>query len=508
MYPSRPALGARSSLADSAVRGFVMLDRMEPTGVSRWRALLASRGCDAAAPVHVVELVTALLRIAQGDQRNTSADLRTSELFDRLDALEARLGKLLEQAGRSENLSRPVLAGIVAALEAATAAARSPRLHDGAAALIAAQVLDARLGGTFMDHFEGTRELKPGDPYPVVPFPLESLGAAGRKAVLDELDGPTGAPSNRTTWNDRVAHLRLAPDGVQDLRVRLRWIDPWLDPVTKTTSFAAVVTNRDLGDFEWTPFEVGQAPPEVSRGALDRRRRFYDVRARDPARQQVRIQTGLRIARERRASIVVLPELALTASSFDQLRSGGAFGKIGLLVAGSYHEQVPAGQAGANVAVVFAHGREVHRHLKFAEFHYGEPGGTRRYEHLRSRAELDGFDLLLGPRCTLVVLICKDALDERVKDLVRDLAPTLVLIPAMSPEVEDFELLAERLARDPQGFTLIACTGSPRGAIFGRPAKNRPYWPDAIPGPSLVIFSLNGGSHTFEIKDEDTFSIC
>jgi hypothetical protein len=91
------------------------------------------------------------------------------------------------------------------------------------------------------------------------------------------------------------------------------------------------------------------------------------------------------------------------------------------------------------------------------------------HEHLGREDGEAGFDLLISPTCTVVVLICKDAFGE-AGDLVQALAPTLLLIPAMSEETVDFELLARRLAHDPQGFTLVACAGPKVNAIFGRPS--------------------------------------
>jgi hypothetical protein len=461
----------------------------------RWRRLLARHGCDAGeAPVAVVELAAALLRIAIAGQRHTTADIKCSSLFLHLDALQERVFKRLRRhlrRGRVEYLPATVLGDLTKELATATAAS-PPLLHDGAAALVVAQALDALVGTVFIEHFRGTREVRGGDPVPVVPFPAGILGEVELAALLATLGQRTGAPSNRMTWDDRVAHLRIASPEVEHTRVRLIWSDPWLDPVRATTSFAAIVTNVSIKpDFVWDEYEAGG------------RRLFYGVRASDPACQAERVAAGIRRAREQGASIAVLPELALTPALLTELHRKDVFEGIGLVVAGSHHEEVAARQPGANVAVVYANGQEIHRHHKFSDFHYGEQDGGRRHEHLRSSADTDGFDLLIGPRCTVVVLVCKDALDERVKNLVQFLAPTLVLIPAMSPDTADFQLLAERLARDPQGFTLISCIGTEEGAIFGRPARKRPSRSEPIQGPSVVVFSLNGDAELFKILAEN-----
>lgn len=124
-------------------------------------------------------------------------------------------------------------------------------------------------------------------------------------------------------------------------------------------------------------------------------------------------------------------------------------------------------------------------HRKFSDFYLGTC-----HEHLAREDGDAGFDLLISPRGTVVVLICKDAFGE-VGDLVQALAPTLLLIPAMSEETVDFEVLARRLAHDPQGFTLVACAGPKVNAIFGRPA---------LESPVSTVRSTSAGCEIFTVK--------
>ena len=99
--------------------------------------------------------------------------------------------------------------------------------------------------------------------------------------------------------------------------------------------------------------------------------------------------------------------------------------------------------------------------------------------------------MLISPKCTVVVLICKDAFGE-AGNLVQALAPTLLLIPAMSEETVDFELLARRLAHDPQGFTVVACSGPKVNAVFGRPSLISPVITTGSASAGCVIFTLYG----------------
>ena len=73
-----------------------------------------------------------------------------------------------------------------------------------------------------------------------------------------------------------------------------------------------------------------------------------------------------------------------------------------------------------------------------------------------------------------------------------NLAPTLLLIPAMSEETADFELLAKRLAHDPQGFTLVACAGSKANAIFGRPSLKSSVITARSASAGCAIFTPEG----------------
>lgn len=463
-----------------------------PERDSGWAHRLIGNGLrSSSAPTPVVELVAALLRTATADQARTSADLKTAELSVVLDALEDKLGTILLSVsagrGRSETISTAVLSQVISVLDDFT---QDSRIAPGAPALVAATVVDEHLGKTFIDHFSSVQSpLRPGDPYPVIPFPSDQLDIADADAVIAALKNRTGAPGNRTPWDDRVARLRLAPPDITRLRVDLVWADPWLEPVTASTTFGVCVTNLDIEpEFDWDEYLVGTRPM------------FYGVRPRTVSDQRERIAAALAEARARSVSILVLPELSLTAELFESLSAEGAFAGLDLVVAGSFHTPVPAATPGENVAVVMADGEEVHRHRKFSDFHYEDRAKQRRHEHLARDPDKDGFSVLVGPGCAAIVLVCKDILDERIKTLVQQLSPTLVLVPAMSPRVDDFVLFSERMARDPQAFTVVACTGSPAGAVFCRPVQANPR--QVVTRPSLVVWSVDGTVQSFKITKD------
>ena len=242
-----------------------------------------------------------------------------------------------------------------------------------------------------------------------------------------------------------------------------------------------------MDEFEWTEYDEGE------------RKLFYGVRAKDVATQRARIETTVQLARRDRPSVVVFPELALTPDLLIALTKTAGFAELPLVIAGSYHEAVEGQKPGRNISVVFAHGKELHRHYKFSDFHANAGGGTRRHENLVRDANTQGFDVLIAPRATAVVMICKDVFDERIQYLLQHLAPNLVAVPAMSPDTDDFVALAERLARSPQALTLVACAVSPAGAIFGRPS-HEPVAAAVTTVPVMVIFGLDGSHKTYELQ--------
>ena len=419
--------------------------------------------------VDAMQLTAALLRIAVRTEDETRVDHRDPDKSAALDRVIRSVSDLLERqfgAVASEALLGSAASELCDELDRHT----TVTLRHGVIAFVTARCLDAKLGTVFIDAFRARSDipLQPGDPFPVVPFPAECLAPSVREAVLEALAPRTGDPDKRDDAVDRTAHLRLAPADLGQLQVRLRWGDPWLDPVDASTRFgAAVVNHASPGDhFDWRRYQIG------TRGV------FYGVAPKDLDEQRRRIQCALEQARLQGVTVLVLPELCMTRGLRDEFMASGAFDGIPLVVAGSYHEPVAPDRPGANVCDVFANGRPVASHRKFSYYYDDEhpPGGgpsIRYHEHLARHDGEAGFDVLISPRCTAVVLICKDALGD-VGNLVQKLAPNVLLIPAMSEETGDFELLAERLARNPQGFTLVACSGAGTNAIFGRPSKKYP----------------------------------
>jgi predicted amidohydrolase len=358
-------------------------------------------------------------------------------------------------------------------------------MRSGIASLIAARSIDARVGRAFVDAFRASSgaRLKPGDPVPIVRFPSDRLPQQEQDDILAKLGKRTGDPRIKAERLDRTDHLRLAPEAVGQLRVRHIWVDPWLEAIGPNTQFVVGVTNDAAfdTDFSWKSYVVGA------------QHCFYGVVPKRVEEQQGRIARVIARAVEIRATIVVLPELSMTPTILESLTDQGLLADLPFVVAGSFHTPTAPEAPGRNVCEVLGHGERLFSHDKFSDFHY-EARGARWHEHLDRNDGTSGFDLLLAANCTAVVLICKDTFGE-IRSLVKDLAPTLLLVPAMSEDTSEFELLAKDLAYDPQSFTVVACAGPGHNVIYGRPTLKNPVITGLYTADSVVTLGLSGIAH-------------
>jgi hypothetical protein len=178
-----------------------------------------------------------------------------------------------------------------------------------------------------------------------------------------------------------------------------------------------------------------------------------------------------------------------------RLAASRAFHAVPFVVPGSYHTPQAVGP-GHNETSLLVHGRPLAKHRKFRPVVFpdcfddrGELRDVIRQEHLA--VEESRISISVSGDWSVATLICKDAMDNAVQDLLRDLAVQLVLVPAMSPKVEDFADLAQQLGRDPQAVTLVANIG-PTAVIFGVPAARNRVILNPYDGASLWVFDRSG----------------
>lgn len=390
--------------------------------------------------LHITEIIAALLAVCRAGEAQITREKAASAHFYPAADLEARLYRSCPDRGR-ERWRAAHLHTLADELLAS--------LHGLAPALcayFAARWLERQFRAHLVHFFRDIdRELAPGEPWPIVESPAHLYGA------------PTGNPEFRGRAADRGEWLTLVPPSTAGLRVRLRWCGPHLPVIRAGTRIAIAALSRDpAAEFTFDRLAPQGAP------------RFYGVR---PAVGdfRARIDAALAHARAARADITLLPELALTDDDFHALAADPELARMPLVVLGSRHTARGDGGAGTNLATLISHGRVIAEHAKLSDF-FIRDDGVHRYEHI---VPGDSIEVLLSERLTILLVVCKDVLRADWQNLIAQLAPRLLLIPAMSHEYGDFLAFAERLARDPQTHTLIANSG-PVQAIVGRPVREDP----------------------------------
>jgi predicted amidohydrolase len=424
------------------------------------------QGRAAGGSFHVVELAAELLQLC----RKGADALRALLLDPQWTATRTRIrreaAETVRDRGQLDGSDAHQLASIVAQRAGAP---------DVLVARAVAEGLDAGAGQFFADWFHGRLlDLSPNDPFPVA-----------ENNVRRWVTTSTGNPDTRSEALDRLPRLRLAPADLRGLRVSMRWADAPLAELEHVERFGVgVVSDPDVFNaFTW------------ERYSIDAQGLFFDVRPRDPAALTDRIRAVVETAERRAVDLLLLPELCVTAEMHASLIAAGTFDRLPFVVAGSHHNPPGVGP-GHNEATLFVRGHPIASHRKFRPVilpdRYDDAGcacEVIRQEHLR--VDESRISVLVTGDWSVATLICKDAIENAVQDLLRELAVQLVLVPAMSPTTEDFADLARLLGRDPQSYTLIANTGE-TVAIVGTPAtanRSRSY---KYSGETLLVFDRNG----------------
>jgi hypothetical protein len=338
-----------------------------------------------------------------------------------------------------------------------------------------AVALDKTYGHTFVHDVRDQARpgpLQPGDPVPLNLPPL--------KAMLGKDIG--SQPESLDPQPYHVPHLRLAPAGVLDFQVYLRYeflrpTDRLFDDSRTTVGTASL--NETLESLTWVEREENGVP-YVS-----------DVRPRQGDVQLRAMRAILEAADHRVVSILVYPELCATRTEIDALAQTfreRADGYPRLLVAGSTHEI----QDAVKVNQAYAYVRGVDRpitHRKFAEFSI--EGFTEDiYREPRPR-----LDVYYTREWSFLILICKDFLSATVQDLLRYLGVHLILVPALTFKIAPFVGLAQGLTAAQQSIVIIA----------NNPRMTRPLDPEEPPQiVPTAVFSIPRASVQLHTESPST----
>lgn len=432
--------------------------------------------------LHIVDLARALLLVCRALEGELRRDLNDSSLVRTFDAMRHSASTFFRSVD-GERLDADELAWLIAFLEKTRE--KSDALTARATAIALDQVLGIRFAGSFSGR--SILRLKPRDAFPVHPPTAYELVTRSERS---------GNPLLRTPALDRLRHLRLAPEDMRGIDVEIVWKSAVLAHLT-----ALAPSSK---------FAIAHPVSEPSRSFLWRRYErdgvglFYGVRPFDLEAHWRQLASLIEKAADSDVAVLALPELCLTDELLDRLRGHAQLERIPLLIAGSRH--VEASAPGENESVFFAHGIEVGRHQKFRPYEFdddGDDGGgriasaVRRREDITPRAPL--LRLYVSGGWSVVILICKDAIDRDVAELLRALQVQLVVVPSWSDTTDDYFTLAHALAADPQTVTLVAnvpAAAEASAALFGRPVRDahRRVTAAAIERPKLLWFDLSGNS--------------
>ena len=396
-------------------------------------------------------------------------------------------------ATRSLRLRRSSVEAIASRFDAAIA-----EIGVALAAHAVASGIDAALGPDFGGYFDGVedRVLAVGDPFPI--------HAAPTMEIVGKRDSP-GRPENLTPPLVRTAHLGIVTFD-NGITIELRALGRRLRPPHKGSKVALISTNGDLTEFSADVYDEAKRPLGPDADWTSGRGYFYNVR---PGRfgadaetlhaaheeQRRRIARGLSAAADAGCDVVVLPEFCSTDAIHAWLLTLDAVARIPMLITGSRHIATPSGRGpGTNEAVVLLRGHQVGTAAKFADFNIKLPPPFPAVPLYEDLARAPRVTLLSGAGSSVVLLICKDAMNTDVIDVVRMLSPTFLIVPTMSPELDRLVAVAQELAHYPQVVTVAANIG-PVTALVGRPFRTIPVVTASCDPGSALEVALADGLH-------------
>ncbi|MEQ8456330.1 MAG: hypothetical protein RLO52_15795 [Sandaracinaceae bacterium] len=358
-------------------------------------------------------------------------------------------------------------------------------VKGGVEGLVAQQLalaLEEALGARFHDHLAagGARTLDADD---LLPFCSPFAQTDGQFRVVyrgDMAPRPDRLGATRPgTLASRGGLRPEVPHGA-----KLEWVPGWhvLDDLEPRSGVAALVLGTELA---WD---------------LDQDRRvFFDVRPRQPEVRRDEALALLAEADARGAHLAMLPELCLDAEGLAAVASWveDSAENLRVAVCGSAHHR--DGEGLANLAVIAAPREDEPlrtQQPKITPFVL-RVGEVDLEEDIRRSGHT--LRLLTGRWQSLLVLICKDFIDEALARFAADLRASLVLVPACSETTGVFASGASNLAQRRQAHVVVVNQRPGRGegvsAILARPRREAAaiLHTAASPAPGLRWITLCDG---------------
>lgn len=359
-----------------------------------------------------------------------------------------------------------------------------------------AESLDMVLGTRLLPMFIGRKTvLAPGEPIPT-PYP------DWRRLAPD----PNSDPWSLDGRLDAVAHLRLAGDWAAQVQVALdgdwrRW--HVLPQLQNGDRLACALPNDTFDEFV------------MDRDTVEGRPVFFNARyGLAEGEQERRCLALLELARRHRCRIVAFPELSVSAKLRTTIAEWLTSQEVvDMVLAGSCHVPAEDGRWHNEAAVLIRGMAEPIVHRKFRSFSFPDPSNAPREARVRRHEYLavakPALSAQLSPHWTVVVLICKDALQEPIPRILGDIRANLVLVPVLSFKMDAFRAVAASIATWGQGVSLMAnaCVAPDAESerpplVIGMPSQMGSVISEAPPPRSLLIVTIGSLTRKPSIVDD------
>jgi predicted amidohydrolase len=452
-----------------------------------WGAVLGASSQPA-----VVEVAQSLLRVCRADAVNLRNLVSMPMLYLPRQAIRKEAYTFFREVNSDEldALERSALVELLS---------RHSRQHPASfVALAVAEGLDEALGKRFNGWFRarGTFSVGPNEVFPVLDVPL---------AEYEEFGGRMNTNADRLELPvDATRHLRLMPEQ---------------SPCSVPFTYEADDVLANLGLYS----KIGVALPNQritldhsvselrwERYTLEGRPLFRNVLPVDEEEQQRLIHSLVDAAARQRVSLLLLPELSLSPAGLaalgQHLMTSVPLDSRPVVVAGSCHMSDSDGRLRNRTMLLLPDGRRLLLHDKFEEFSFpdrqdadGSKPTVERFEDIhRERA----LRVHVSGTWAWASLICKDAMPRQIGALLAELRLRLVLIPAMSPKTQVFDVNARWLSVHAQAIAVVAnaadgeTASRAQSVIVSQPVRDESYCSSLLRSevspPCLVLIDVKG----------------
>lgn len=323
---------------------------------------------------------------------------------------------------------------------------------------------------------------------PLSAFPIirsEALAAARRKF------GKWSVSGNPRTLNDfpqLLDHLGLLTQETHEVRYDFSmwgkddsvWEDGDLPDYA-----TGLLNHRDEIDWDYCTVNSQRCyirvEPRGAKASLSRRSANPGNLTDWEAVQLERVKSLISQAAEKQVHVLVLPELCLTRNLQEELASyARKFSYPTVLVLGSAHDCHESGDGTQqkNVLLMLVRGRGFATiyHHKFEPLRVKEHNDSDTDETIELLTDSPHtITILATKRLSVLGLICKDFLVHTTEQVVSQLSPGHILVPAYSEKTAPFQTISSRLAMTNQSIVVVADNGiSDRETvrIEGTPVQN------------------------------------